>query len=168
VQGNSKTTHLEYSNSVWMPRRKRAIITMDNVQRRATKLVLGLCDIIYHDRLTQFNLPTLVYRRPRGDMIGIFKMVSEVYDEQVMPAVVTAEECFYQTRGHSYKLLKSHNKTLLRQHYFRERITDSWNSLPDKVVEAPSIQSFERRLDKHWMDECCLMTHQHNLGHSVS
>jgi len=77
-----------------------------------------------------------------------FKMVSEVYDEQVMPAVVTAEECFYQTRGHSYKLLKSHNKTLLRQHYFRERITDSWNSLPDKVVEAPSIQSFERRLDK--------------------
>ena len=34
-------------------------------------------------------------------MIEMFKMVSGAYDEQVMPAIVTAEECFYQTRGHS-------------------------------------------------------------------
>ena len=50
----------------------------------------------------KINLPTLVYRCLRGDMIEMFKMVSEAYDEQVMPSVGTAEECFYQTRGHSY------------------------------------------------------------------
>jgi len=64
----------------------------------------------------------------------MFKMVSGAYDEQFMPAIVTAEEGFYQTRGHRYKLPRNHNKTRLREHYFRERITDSWNSLPDKVV----------------------------------
>jgi len=37
-------------------------------------------------------------------MIEIFKMVSGAYDEQGMPAIVTAEEGFYQTRGNSYKL----------------------------------------------------------------
>jgi len=76
-------------------------------------------------------------------MIEMFKMVPWAYDEQVMPAIVTAEERFYQTRGHSYKLLKSHNKTLLRQHYFRERITDSWNSLPDKGRDQDLIFNYE-------------------------
>ena len=75
-----------------------------------------------------------MYRRLRGDMIELVKMISGAYDEQVMPAIVTTEEGFYQTRGHNYKLSRNHNKT--RQHYFRERITCSWNSLPDKVVEA--------------------------------
>jgi len=35
-------------------------------------------------------------------MIEMFKKVSGAYDEQVMSAIVTAEEGFYQTRGHSY------------------------------------------------------------------
>jgi len=85
-------------------------------------------------------------------MIEMFKVVSGAYDEQMIPAIVTAEEGFYQTRGHGNKLPRNHNKTRLRQHYLRERITCSWNSLslPDKVVEAPSIQSFDGRLDKHW------------------
>jgi len=74
-------------------------------------------------------------------------MVSGAYDEQVMPTIVTAEEGFYQTRGHSYKLPRNHNKIRLRQHYFRERITCFWNSLPDKG--SYSIQYFDRRLDKH-------------------
>jgi len=122
--------HLEYAYSVWMSRRKKEIITLENVQRRATKLVPGLRDLSYPDRLKQFNLPTLVYRRLRGDMIEMFKMVSGACDEQAMPAIVTAGEGFYQTRGHSSKLPRNHNKTWLKQHYFRERIKCFWNSLP--------------------------------------
>jgi len=117
--------HLEYANSVWMPRRKNDIITLGNVQRRATKLVPGLRDLNDPDRRKQLNLPTLVYRCLRGDMIEMFKMVSAAYDEQVMPVIVTSEEDFYQTRGHSYKLPRNHNKTRLSQHYFRERIACS-------------------------------------------
>ena len=106
-------------------------------------------------------------------MIEMFKMVSGAYDKQVMPAVVTAEECFYKTRGQSYKLPRNHNKTWLRQYYFRERITYSWNSLPDTVVEAPSntssIQSFER-LDKHWRDQELIFNYETGLrlGHKAN
>ena len=75
--------------------------------------------------VVKLNLPIWVYRclRLRGDMIEMFKMVSGAYDEQVMQDVVTAEECSYKTRGHSYKLPRTNNKTWLRQHYFREKIT---------------------------------------------
>ena len=84
-----------------MPRKKRDIITLENVQRRPTKLVPGLRDLNYSDRLKKINQSTLVNRRLRGDMIEMFKMVSGAYDEQVMPAIVTAGEGFYQIRGHS-------------------------------------------------------------------
>jgi len=51
------------------------------------------------------------------------------------------------TRGHQKKLYKEKGKTKIRQSQFRLRVADTWNSLPEYVVEAPSIKSFARRLD---------------------
>ena len=39
-------------------------------------------------------------------------------------------------------------------------LTCSWDSLPDKVVEDPSIQSFERRLDEHWRDQDLIFNYE--------
>ena len=38
--------HLEYINSVWSPMRKKDINTIENVQRRATKMIPGLKDLL--------------------------------------------------------------------------------------------------------------------------
>ena len=43
--------HLEYANAVWCPLRKKEITMIENVQRRATKMVPGLKDRSYVDRL---------------------------------------------------------------------------------------------------------------------
>ena len=61
--------HLEYANSVWCPYKKGDIEDIEKVQKRATKLVISLK-----------HLPTLKYRRLRGDMIEIFKIVHNYYD----------------------------------------------------------------------------------------
>jgi len=37
----------------------------------------------YPERLRQFDLTTLAYRRNRGDMIVTYKLLSGLYDEQV-------------------------------------------------------------------------------------
>ena len=34
--------------------------------------------------------------------------------------------------------------------HFFFRVTDPWNSLPNQVIEAPRVDSFERKLDRHW------------------
>ena len=39
------------------------------VQKRATKMIPGMPKISYPDRLRKLKLPTLTYRRARGDMI---------------------------------------------------------------------------------------------------
>jgi len=65
--------HLEYANSVWCPYKKGDIEIIEKVQKRArpTKLIISLKKLSYVERLKQLQLPTLKYRRLRGDMLEL-------------------------------------------------------------------------------------------------
>lgn len=69
--------HLEYANPIWNPYFKKHIDMIENVQRRATKMVPGLADLTYEDRLKRLKLPTLRYKRSRGDIIEANKILRE-------------------------------------------------------------------------------------------
>ena len=142
--------HLEYLNAVWYPWRKLDMIALENVQRRATKMIPGFKNMSYPERLRQLELPTLKYRRQRGDMIETYKIITGIYDPEA--SLSPRLEGDRRTRGHRYKLLKTRRKTRLKQHFFFDRITNIWNNLPDTVVSAPSVAAFERRLDRHWAE----------------
>ena len=60
--------HLEYGQVVWSPHLLKYINTIENVQIRATKLVDGFGRLGYVERLKRLKLPTLAFRRKRGDM----------------------------------------------------------------------------------------------------
>ena len=40
----------------------------------------------------------------------------------------------------------------VRYDFFSLRVVDLWNSLPESVVSAPSLNSFKNRLDKFWKE----------------
>ena len=61
--------HLEYAQSVWSPHLQKYVNMLENVQIRATKLVDGLGNLDYEERLKRLNLPSLAFRRFRGDLI---------------------------------------------------------------------------------------------------
>ena len=67
--------HLEYASSVWSPMFKKDTILIENVQRRATRLVNCLKYLSYEGRLKTLGLPSLEYRRERSDMIQIYKIM---------------------------------------------------------------------------------------------
>ena len=56
----------------------------------------------------------------------------------------------YKTRGNSRKLEVRRCRYDLRKYSFSNRITNMWNSLPDSVVLADTVNQFKNRLDKHW------------------
>jgi len=78
-------SHLEYANSVWSPYKKSDIEQIEKIQKRAAKLVITLRKLPYKNRLILLQLHALKYRRLRGDMIEVFKIVNDIYDEKVAP-----------------------------------------------------------------------------------
>ena len=93
--------HLEYAHAVWSPYLKKHIQALENVQRRATKLVPEIKALSYEQRLFQLSLPTLAYRRARGDMIETYKLFHR-YDQEVVPDLGQVQGT---TRGHSKKTI---------------------------------------------------------------
>ena len=75
-------THLEYANAVWAPYKKKHIDKIESVQKRATKQIPGLGHLSYPERLKIIKLPTLAYRRIRGDMIEAYKILHMKYDPE--------------------------------------------------------------------------------------
>jgi len=51
------------------------------------------------------------------------------------------------TRGNNYKLLNHSFHYDLRKHYFSARIVNIWNSLPNTIVIASTVNTFTARLD---------------------
>jgi len=99
----------------------------------------------YPDKLKQFNLPTLTYRRSRSDMIETYKLLTGKYDPQValaLPKNVTGE---YFTRGNSNKLLVKRCRYELRKNFLSNRIVNMWNSLHDYVIMSDTINTFKKQ-----------------------
>ena len=138
---------LEYGNTVWQPLLKSLESEIEDVQRRATKTLSHLKDKPYAERLRTLKLPCLEHRRRRGNMIETYKFIHGHY-KVLRPEFKRATTS--QLRGNSYKLQKERCDTRLRANYFSNRVINDWNSLPDRVVNAPSVDSFKRRLDDHW------------------
>ena len=137
--------HLEYASPVWSPYLKKHQIFLENVQRRATKLIKNLSQLSYKERLLQLGLPSLEYRRMRADMLQVYKILNNINLPSTNDLLITAY-C-NRTRGHNLKLSKQSSNTELRRNRFSIRVVDSWNNLTHEIVNAPSVNSFKNKLN---------------------
>ena len=58
--------HLEYCIHAWKPYLRKDLVMLEKVQRRTIKLIPGLRDLSYEERLTECGLTTLETGRLRG------------------------------------------------------------------------------------------------------
>jgi hypothetical protein len=142
---------LEYGNVIWNARFIADIKKVEGVQRRATKTIPSLQDKKYQERLKILKLYSMEYRRKRGDMIQVYKLLHDI--DRVEKSIFFTMSLYTRTRGHSKKKFKGRCETTLRKHSFSQRIIDDWNSLTEDIVTAESINSFKAKLDKHWQTE---------------
>jgi hypothetical protein len=141
--------HLEFNNSVWNPHRLGLVNDIEKVQKRATKLIKGCSALPYKERLMYLHLPTLKYRRLRGDMIEAYKILHNNYAVEVAP--VLHRNLDTRTRGNLYKLLVERCRLDIRKFSFTNRVVNAWNALPNTVVDSKTLTSFKCNLDKFYM-----------------
>ena len=129
---------------MWSPRLKKDRKLLEGVQRRLTKIIPGLKDLTCEQRLEKIKLPSICYRRRRGDLIEVFKYIHNIY--KLSDSMLELES---RTKpwGHRYKLKKQRCKTTPRQYFFTQRIVDRLNSLPAAVAELSGLNAFNNRVD---------------------
>ena len=143
-------SHLDYAMAVWHPYKIKHKIALENIQRRATKELPGMRNLSYVKKLTLLKLLTLVYRRLRGDMIEVYKIIYNIYDHESVPNLEIAQRT---GNGTFYKIIHTKSQTKHKKNVFPIRITKPWNSLPDTVVTAKSLELLKTRLDKFWHNQ---------------
>ena len=127
--------HLEYATQVLSPQYKKDKIILENVQRRATRLVKCVQHLPYHERLRSLRLPSLEYRRERADMVQVYKVLHNI--DKVDKDKLFQMATYSATRGHSLKLFKRRNRLNVRANYFSQRVIDQWNAFPESIVLHP-------------------------------
>ena len=152
-------SHLDSCSSVWAPYKMKHIDQIEKVQRRATKQIPGFRDLSYPERLRKLKIPTLSYRRLRGDLIEVYKIINGIYDTdavQFLKLRSTSVPNQLHTRSASRNpnlLFQNAPRLDLRKFSFSVRIVKAWNSLEGEIVKAPSVNSFKNRIDKFFMNK---------------
>ncbi|XP_051876029.1 RNA-directed DNA polymerase from mobile element jockey isoform X1 [Pristis pectinata] len=139
--------HLEYCAQFWAPHLRKAVLTLERVQRRFTRMIPGMKGLTYEERFLALGLYSLEYRRMRGDLIATFKILigkDRVNVARLFPLVGES-----RTRGHNLRIRRYSFKTEMRKNFFSQRVVNLWNSLPRTAVEAGSVGVFKEEIDRY-------------------
>ena len=97
-------------------------------------MVNGMENLNYEEQLKKLKMMSLQERRLHGDLIETYKLITG-------KVKVDASQFFelssnLDTRGHSLKIVQKIAKLLPRIQFFSQRVVETWNSLPEEIVNA--------------------------------
>ena len=140
--------HLEWGTAALAPQSKAEAKALERVQDKATYLVKSLRRLSAEERRVNLGLFPLSYRRMRGDLIEVLKILRgwtrmdyhqfwEVRDSRNGPILVK-DQIGPNREGHGRKQ---------RMSFFSYRVIKPWNWLSKEIKLSPSINAFKNGLD---------------------
>ena len=128
---------LEYRISVWSHHLRKHDKEIEQIQRRATRLIKGFEHYNYPERLQELNLPTLYYRRCRCDLIQVFRIIKQI--DHINSDSFFDLNLGITRKNYIYKLHKPRCNSTHKIHGFSYRIIHDWNGLPNSIGKVNTI-----------------------------
>ena len=120
-------SHFDYAMIIWNLHAVKYIESIEGVQRRATKMVPELKKLSYPERLKCLRLPTMAYRRARGDMIEVYNIIKEIYHSKTTGNILKYRDKIHLSlRGHNYILEHKRLYNPTRINFFANRVVNNW------------------------------------------
>ena len=148
--------HLEFAVPAWSPWSIADKQVLEKVQERAIKMVSGLSNRNYSERLCELNLLTLESRRVQYDLVQTFKIIRG-FDR------VDYNKWFQLVGNSPVRLTRMTHDPLnivakpfrgdVRRNFFSNRVAPLWNDLPSEVKCVDSVKSFKNYIEKSLLDK---------------
>ncbi|KFW73026.1 hypothetical protein AS28_12247, partial [Pygoscelis adeliae] len=137
--------HLEYCVQLWGPQHRKDMDLLERVQKRATKMIRGMERLSYEERLRELGLFSLEKRRLQRDLIAAYQYLKGAYKKD--GGKLFSRACCDRTRGNGFKLKGGRFRLDIRKKFFTLRVVKHWKRLPSEIVDAPSLETFQVRLE---------------------
>ncbi len=134
--------HLE-----WSPHHTKDRAKLEDVQRKATKMITSLRNKSYEERLASLNLFSLGKRRLRGKLIECFKILKGFTNVDASKLFSIDDTSRTMSNGVKFRCKQVQ---LDSTKFFTN---EEWNTLPPSVVRCDTINSFKNKLDHHFLNQ---------------
>ena len=143
--------HLEFAFSAWSPWLEGDIALIENVQKRFVKMVSGLKNTTYEERLKELGILSLRDRRLYFDLVETFKCIhgyTRIKYEQFFRLEKDENRRPTRARMCPFNIIPTRARLEVRTNFFSLRVVEKWNGLPDSMKECLSLAAFKNNLKK--------------------
>ena len=112
----------------------------------------GLRGTTYEEKLSEVNLQSLENRRLRGDMFQTWKILHQhdnIRESSVFTRCNTVSQRQTRLTTSDYNLVMKPVNTEIRRQFFSNRVITPWNTLPENVKSALTLNLFKNLYDRH-------------------
>ena len=142
---------LEYGCCAWDPHIQKQIKDIESIQKRAARFVKNEYSTTpgtVTNLLNVLKWPPLQKRRKVARLTMMFQVVSGQSAVQI-PSYITQKKRQGTRQFHPKKFIEVGARTNKYKHSFLAQTIRDWNSLPNHVIEEPSVEAFKKAVMYH-------------------
>lgn len=137
---------LEYGSEVLCLMNKTFTNALEKTQRKFTKAIFP--KMSYANRLESLQLETLYMRRMKSNLTLVHSYMYGYIKSENPFDVIDSKSRSSRNRSNGYKLY-SNAKNTIQQSFIIHSVVNTWNLLPQTVVNIPDKHQFRKSLNNH-------------------